>query len=237
MWVINFFPSKHWLITQYIFPRKVGICAILALTCSKWEILNCALMAKLSSLIPESPALSSQGNWGSRSAASLETHWQHNICDFIANLTENAKVLTQRRYQQVFARHSLHWSRLITHSSKWHWVDWLQWLTESPYWHDSTRTAILGLNLPPKAWPSICHCQLKIKPDFNICCDNINKQLFLWDVEKLYMCKIPTVSTILTSRTVNSRIEQPIQLIPELALSLGMNREKSHFAWNISCKL
>ena len=51
--------------------------------------------------------------------------------------------------------------------------------------------------------------------------------------------KISTMSTILTLRTVNDRIEQPILSILELALSLGipilsrsMHRANSYFARN-----
>ena len=57
-------------------------------------------MPELSSLIPESPLLSIRGHWGSRSAVMLHTHQQH-IGEFIANLAENAKVLTQIRYHQI----------------------------------------------------------------------------------------------------------------------------------------
>ena len=57
-------------------------------------------MPELSSLVPESPALSNRGHRGSRSAAMLETHRQH-TGDFIANLAENAKVLTPKRYHEI----------------------------------------------------------------------------------------------------------------------------------------
>ena len=194
----------------------MGICVIPALICSKWEFLNWGPMPELSSIIPNSPALSSWGHRGSRSAAMLETHQQH-MGDFIANLAENAKV-NQRRYHQIVEflkdihRTDLDWSQQRKTA--------LQWLTELLDWQGSTQTAILGLNLPLKAWPSVR--QLKIKPDFkfNICCDNINTvtELFPWDVEEY----IPTMSTILISCMVNSRIKQLIWSIPESALSLGI---------------
>ena len=49
-------------------------------------------------------------------------------------------------------------------------------------------------------------------------------QLFLWDVDE-YIRKIPTMSSILTSRTVHSRIEQPIRSTPEI----GAQFRNSHF--------
>ena len=54
-------------------------------------------------------------------------------------------------------------------------------------------------------------------------------------------CKNPTISTILTSLTVNSRTEQPIRSILEYQLSLGIPTQvnawimnaNSHFSRNI----
>ena len=130
-----------------LYNHKVGICVIPALTYSKWEFLNWVPMPELSSLIPESPALIKLRPLGKPLWLDVGNASATYIGDFVANLVENAKDLTQRSYHQSveFLKDihctDLDWSHTLY---SWRRPNWLQW-------HNSTQTAVLGLNLPSKA--------------------------------------------------------------------------------------